>query len=304
MSYLRATPRWRQAIRHFRWELRESRQWATPWRYLAFRWLRRWGLNESIVFYYAGARFRLFNTPMTQLMFFDAPRWHGARDLRVLFNLLQAGDTVIDIGANVGSHCIPLAKRLGEATPIHAFEPHPRVFAYIQANAQLNRLPNLRLYNYALGETEGEVCFTDLNTDDLNRVAVESQGAPVIRVPMRPLDSFECAQQPITLIKLDVEGYELFVLRGAQAALANTQLLYLEVCDAHTAQYGYTVRDLAAFLSERGWSLYQIANAEPIRLRRVVEPHTGEQWQNWLGVRDWDWLRASVPVEVVASDEQ
>lgn len=273
-------------------------------RYVLFRWLRRWGLNERIVFTYAGARFHLFSTPMTQLMFFDAPHWHGAHDLKVLFALLRAGDTVIDIGANVGSHCVPIAKRLGATTQVHAFEPHPRVFSYLQANARLNHLANLHLYNYALGETEGEVCFTDLHTDDLNRVTVDLRGESTLRVPMRPLDSFECAQQPITLIKLDVEGYELFVLRGAERALSRTQLLYLEACDAHTEPYGYTVRDMAAFLQERGWTLYQVERANPLRLRPVVNFCTGAQWQNWLGVRDWQWLQARTPVEVVQADER
>lgn len=219
-------------------------------------------------------------------MFFDAPRWHGAHDLKVLQQLLKPGDAVIDIGANVGSHCIPLAKWLGPDSQVHAFEPHPRIFSYLQANAQLNRLANLHLYPYALGESEGEVEFTDLTTDDLNRIANRSADAPTIRVPMRPLDTFACTRQPIRLIKLDIEGYELFALRGAEQALANAQMLYLEVCDAHTAQYGYTVRDLATFLQARGWQLHQVASVELLRLERVSNFFTGEQWQNWLATRE------------------
>lgn len=267
-----------------------------------FRMLRRWGLNERIWFRYAGARFYLFNTPMTQLMFFDAPRWHGARDLQVLKTLLRAGDTVIDIGANVGSHIIPLAKWLGNTTRAYAFEAHPRVFRYLQANTQLNRLTNLHLYHHAVGEREDKVRFTDLHTDDLNRVASETADAPVICVPMRPLDSFACAHQPITLIKLDVEGYELFVLRGGKQALQHTQLLYVEVCDPHTEPYGYRVRDLATFLRERGWQLYRVSSVLPLRLSVVeAEPYVAE-WENWLGVRDMNWLQARISVEVRDGD--
>jgi FkbM family methyltransferase len=239
---------------------------------------------------------------MTQLMFFDASRWHGAHDLRVLQTLLRGGDTLIDIGANVGSHCIPLAKRLGDTTRVYAFEAHPRVFQYLQANAKLNRLTNLHLYPYALGEREGEVRFTDLHTDDLNRVASENADAPVIGVPMRPLDSFECAQQPITLIKLDVEGYELFVLRGGEQALHQTQLLYVEVCDSHTESYGYRVRDLATFLRERGWQLYRVSSVQPLRLSVVEAEPSVAEWENWLGVRDMEWLQARIRAEVLDGD--
>lgn len=236
---------------------------------------------------------------MTQLMFFDAPRWHGAHDLKILQSLLRPGDTMIDIGANVGSHSIPLAKRLGDTTRVYAFEAHPRVFQYLQANAKLNRLTNLYLYPYALGEHEGEVRFTDLHTDDLNRVASETADAPAICVPMRPLDSFECAHQPITLIKLDVEGYELFVLRGGEQALHHTQLLYVEVCDSHTEAYGYRVRDLAHFLRERGWRLYRVESVQPLRLSVVEAEPSVAEWENWLGVRDMDWLWTRLEVEVL-----
>lgn len=263
-----------------------------------FRILRRWGVNERIWFRYAGARFYLFNTPMTQLMFFDAPRWHGARDLQVLKTLLRAGDTVIDIGANVGSHIIPLAKRLSPATQAHAFEAHPRIFYYLQKNSELNRLYNLNLYPYALDETEGEVHFTDLHTDDLNRIVREPAEAEVLTVPMRPLDSFPCAAHPITLIKLDVEGYELFVLKGATNALENTQLLYIEVCDAHTARYGYRVQDITEFLRLRGWELFHVVGTEPLRLCPVEQAPFVEAWENWLGVRDLDWLQVRGAVEV------
>lgn len=278
--------RLRQWVRYLRWAVRESRQWEIPRRYVWFALLHRWGWHERVVFSYAGARFRLFCSPMTLLMYYHPHRWHGAEDLRRLVLLARPGDVMVDVGANVGSHIIPLLRRLGRASQGYAFEPHPRVFRYLQANARLNRLETLRLYNYALGTEEGEVAFTDASSDDLNRVAQED--AP-LRVPLRPLDCFECARQPITLLKIDVEGYELFVLRGAEQALANTQLLYIEACDAHTARYGYTVCELADYLRQRGWLLYRWS--EPDRLTPVPAQPQVEQWENWLGVRDRAFLQ-------------
>jgi FkbM family methyltransferase len=270
---------------------------------LALHALRELGLHERVTFRYHGARFRLFDTPLTHLMFFHSSRWHGAQDLRLLRCLLRCGDTVVDVGANVGSHAIPLARTLGASTQVHAFEPHPRVFAYLQANAALNRLTNLRLYNLALGDCEGEVAFTDVRSDDLNRVAIHSTGA--LTVPMKPLDCIETlVNEPITLLKIDVEGYELFVLRGAEATLARTRFLYLEANATHTQEYGITVLDLAGYLWARGWILYRVSGGDT--LTRLPESPEVADWENWLATRDGDALRqrlAGCGFRIVPEDE-
>jgi len=247
----------------------------------ALVWL---GLNERVTFRYQGAHFRLYDTTLTHLMFFHPSRWHGAMNLALLRQLLRPDDTIVDIGANVGSH----AKSLGASSPVHAFEPHPRVFAQLQANAQLNRLPNLHLYNLALGDRVGEVAFTDVRSDDYNRILPDGAGA--LTVPMTPLDRFEpLANALITLLKIDVEGCEPFVLRGAEATLTRTDFLYLEANAIHACEYGVGVQDLADYLRVRGWTLYRVADSAT--LTRLPECPTVAEWENWLAARSPDALR-------------
>lgn len=265
--------------------------------------LRALGVNERVSFHYQGARFRLFDTTLTHLMFFHASRWHGAQDLGFLRKLLRPDDTIVDIGANVGSHAIPLAKALGETTQVYAFEPHPRVFAQLQANAVLNRLPNLHLYNLALGAHTGEVAFTDVRSDDYNRVAPVGAGA--LTVPMTPLDCFEpLAAVPIDLLKIDVEGYELFVLRGAEATLMRTRFVFLEANAFNVGEYGSSVQALVDYLRARGWILYRVVNSEA--LQRLPESPTVAEWENWLAVRSEDALRERLTGQGVAilSDDE
>lgn len=293
----------RRALRHWRWVWRQRRNWESPGRFLLLHVLVWLGINERAVFRYQGARFRLYDTTLTHLMFFHPTRWHGAIDLALLRQLLRPGDTIVDIGANVGSHAIPLAKSLGATTQVHAFEPHPRVFAQLQANARLNRLPNLHLYNLALGDRAGEVAFTDVRSDDYNRVLPDGAGA--LTVPMTPLDRFEpLADAPITLLKIDVEGYEPFVLRGAEATLTRTDFLYLEANAMHACEYGVSVQDLADSLRARGWTLYRVADSAT--LTRLPERPTVTEWENWLATRSVDALRerlAGRGVRILPDDE-
>jgi FkbM family methyltransferase len=281
----------RRVGRNLRWGwivLKQSRQQELPTRYVLAQILFRLKLNERMTFEYFGARFRLFNTSVSQVMFYNPSRWHGARDMCFLRKLVRAGDTIVDIGANVGSHAIPLAKALGTTSPVYAFEPHPRTFAYLQANAALNQLPNLHLYNFALGESEGEVAFTDEKNDDLNRVSTHGSGA--IIVPVKPLDSIECLDQAaITLLKVDVEGYELFVLRGASKALQRTEFIFLEANTRHSQEFGTTVQDLAGYLHAQNWTLYRVS--DPQTLMELPEAPHVDDWENWLATRDVALLR-------------
>lgn len=272
--------------------LRESVGFTSPARYIATALLTRLKLHEGVVFDYHGARFRLWNSPVSQYMYFhNSPRWLVTADVLFLKRLLRPGDVVIDIGANVGPICISLAKYLGDSSRIYAFEPHPRIFDYLQGNLQLNSLRNVEAYNCALGDIEGETHFTDLCNDDANYVVRdETSGENVIRVALRRLDSFEFAHRPVTLIKIDTEGYELFVLRGAEKALNNTQFLYLEAYEPNYRRFGYSLGDMVEFLSIRGWHLYQVAGTDLLLRIDPESPPSGEQLQNWVATKSEELL--------------
>ncbi|OYT69041.1 MAG: hypothetical protein CFK49_12605 [Armatimonadetes bacterium JP3_11] len=76
----------------------------------------------------------------------------------------------------------------------------------------------------------------------------------------------------------------------------------MEVCDSHTESYGYRVRDLATFLRERGWQLYRVSRVQPLRLSVVEAEPSVAEWENWLGVRDMNWLQARIRAEVLDGD--
>jgi FkbM family methyltransferase len=274
--------------------VRQSRRVSRPARYMVDYILRRLRLNEKIIFRYEGACFRLRDNPVSRQMFYDAPHWHGTADIRVLKKLLRPGEVFIDIGANVGSHSIVLARYLGEPSIVHAFEPHPRTFAYLQANVELNQMSNIKIYNVALGEVEGTVEFSDFAIiDDQNRVlSGQDERKHTISVPLKRLDSFGFYQEPIGTIKLDVEGYELFVLRGAERTLAAAQFLYFEASREHYARYDYTPEEVACFLSDSGWRIFRFVEEEVIQ---PVEKATSRlfatrPWENWIATRSVDLL--------------
>jgi FkbM family methyltransferase len=135
-----------------------------------------------------------------------------------LTRYLKVGDVVIDVGANVGFLTLLSSTIVGRRGRIYAFEPHPRVYRYMEGNVALNEAENVRMFNIAVGERHGIVGFSDNKKDD-DRNAVVC-GESFMMVPARRLDQFDFGGDHISLLKIDCEGYEKFVLDGRMSLLS------------------------------------------------------------------------------------
>lgn len=135
-----------------------------------------------------------------------------------LFDLLcNEGDVVVEVGANIGTHTLALAKKLGKTGRIHAFEPQRLVFQTLCANMAINSIDNAECYQMGASSEAGHVLIPDLKYD-----AAENFGGIEIdkfqeghKVPLVKLDDFLSLQR-LKMLKVDVEGMEYQVLDGAR----------------------------------------------------------------------------------------
>ncbi len=143
---------------------------------------------------------------------------HEFPDMAFVLHFLRPSDLFADVGANVGSYTI-LASGVVRCHTV-AFEPDPLTAAALERNVNLNQIANLvEIRVAAVGERHGTVRFsTGLDTENHVVSAVDPSGRDV---PIQTLDqAFLDSGRIPALIKLDVEGYEAEVLRGALALLA------------------------------------------------------------------------------------
>jgi FkbM family methyltransferase len=177
-------------------------------------------------------------------------------DYNFLTTYLRSGDVYLDVGANIGATVIPAAKTVGNQGRVVAFEPHPRIYSYLLENITLNGLTNVDAHNLALGNQSGEIYFTDEFMDDTNHVSTEPLPGS-LKVQAVVLDQITAELANIALLKIDVEGYERFVLEGAEATLEKSQCLYFEVVERNFRDFGYSTPDLLRYITERGFQLYR-----------------------------------------------
>jgi FkbM family methyltransferase len=136
---------------------------------------------------------------------------HEFNDMAFVLHFLRPDDLFVDVGANIGSYTI-LASGVRGARTI-AFEPDPVTFAALTRNINLNELDILvEARKEALGATAGTANFT-VGLDTINHVLSDASVSSRV-VKMQTLDRVLEGRAPV-LIKLDVEGFESEVIRGA-----------------------------------------------------------------------------------------
>lgn len=138
-----------------------------------------------------------------------------------LRTLIQSGMTVYDVGANVGFLSLIIARHVGLSGGVICFEPLPDNSRQIEHNIHLNNFENIVVRREALGDENGEAVF--LVSSESTWGKLESVGSPVdkqvgeIKVQVRMLDDLIALKEmpPPDLLKIDVEGAEVAVLKGA-----------------------------------------------------------------------------------------
>ena len=152
------------------------------------------------------------------------------QEFSLLAQIVRAGDVVIEVGANIGSHTVGLAKTVGEKGRIHAFEPQRVVYQNLCANVSLNSLANVDCHQVAVGRTAGEVLIPEIRYDvegNFGGVNVKQfdhgTAVPEVRLDdYLPLPGFR-------LLKIDVEGMEQQVLEGATGLIKKCRpAMYIE----------------------------------------------------------------------------
>ena len=214
---------------------------------------------------------------------------HELSEMAFVLHMLREGDLFVDVGANVGSYTVLAAGVTG--ANVVAFEPGAKAYRSLLDNVRLNDLGALvESRNEAAGDKVGEVQFTQ-NADTVNHVvALASDDAPAVNVPMNTLDNALAGRVPV-MMKIDVEGFESSVIAGAPATLAGEQLQSVVMeTNGSGAGYGASDDELHAGMIRAGFTPCRY---EPFT--RKVEPiESYSSSGNTIYVRDVAFASARV----------
>lgn len=183
--------------------------------------------------------------------------------MRTLFSLCTSTSHVLDIGANIGWTGLRMAAIAKEGS-VTGFEPDTFNYGQCVANVKRNAMSNIHIYPLALGGMSGKVPMEVRIPSNLggNRIVPDRRSGGSM-VDMVELDNFLLTHpvKQVDLIKVDVEGFELHVLRGAERTLQRYKpTLFVEVDDNNLIDQGDSAQALIKFLEDHGYT--RIANAK------------------------------------------
>lgn len=234
---------WRRMFWRARWRLRPDRPLVLPLPYGGLRVLAPKSGAGALI-YYQG-----FSEPDTAAF---------------LLCYLQPGMVFMDVGAHIGEYVLLAAKRVGVGGECHAFEPQPEVFGLLTENVRMNELQGCTLNPIAVFNSDGEIEFEINEEPSISAICsynTSHTSTTTITVPTIRLDTYWAGKaRKIDLIKIDVEGAELFALQGAQGLLSRSSIeapvIIFEYAEHNTMSFGYQGRRLLSFLREFNYTIF------------------------------------------------
>ncbi len=144
-------------------------------------------------------------------------------------DLVRPGQVVIEVGANIGAHTVDIARMVGPFGQVHAFEPQRIVFQTLCANLALNQITNVFAYQSGVGAGIGSITVPYLapaERHNFGGLSIGGDSAGEV-VPLTTIDTLDLPH--CHFIKVDVEGMETEVLKGALTTIDNYRpLMYVE----------------------------------------------------------------------------
>lgn len=195
--------------------------------------------------------------------------YYGFSDssLSVLLSLVREGDKVIDVGANIGVVGLRLARKIFPGKVL-SIEPDKTNFEAASQNVRRNEVTNLSLLNIAVGHRQGTGVMHERAPGNRAGNRMAPDGTTGYEVTMNLLDALVEVDQlrPVRLLKIDVEGYELRVLKGSRRLLQEDRpLLFVEIDDNNLRDQGDSAAELVHVIWSMGYkNLTRADTGQPV----------------------------------------
>ena len=215
----------------------------------------------------------------------------GREERKFFERTVTRGQTVVDVGANQGIFTLLLARLVGRDGRVVALEPEPALFAALDENCRRNGADHVTRLQMAAGETgaQGVLRCSRFNRGD-NRLS-DSLPGPSVPVNIAALDDL-LPTEMVNLVKIDVQGYELQVVKGMQQILERVRdiRVFFEYWPAGLGYAGTRAGELPDFFLSRGFSLFELQGGGVRKLTggdlARVRQAAGSSWTNLLAARE------------------
>ncbi len=196
-------------------------------------------------------------------------------DRRMLYSLIKKDFVCFDIGANIGETTLNFA-RLAPDGKVYSFEPVPFLFQRLKTNTGLNNFQNISLYNIAVSDKKEELFFDKPGNNNSSGISMNKEKSSTSAcVQSTTIDSFvnENNIHKIDFIKIDVEGFENYVINGGSNTFKNMKpVLFIEIDNRYLKPKNTSEKIILTQLrNEFNYTLYRINGMEKIKIDAIED---------------------------------
>jgi FkbM family methyltransferase len=223
-----------------------------------------------------GFEFKAYKGDVIGRVIYKTGYWEKNLSQWILNRFGEAGSNFIDVGANLGYYTCLFSKLAGSQGRVLSVEPEPMNLNLLNINTARNCLQNYKILPVALGEVEGEVTLNVYKSSNRGRHSIIMPGSgDSVEVPVTTLDAAVSdffGNEKISLIKIDVEGYEPYVLRGGAETIDRVDCLVIEYVPRMLIASGVKVTDLFGPLFEKFSKAYAVSEdgISPVQLNQLL----------------------------------
>ncbi len=222
-----------------------------------------------------GIRFKLdLSDHMQWLVYFG----HNVENRKELYELSKNRKVIIDVGANIGETALNMAKQGANVT---AIEANPETYKLLLHNIDLNKELKVGALNVGVADKSGYMYVhrrtaRNKGADQLRNNKLENKSAAKVKIgTIDELVKASKIPSNVDCIKVDVEGMELTVLKGAISLIRKMKpAIFLEYSPDNFSDYGYTGGDLISFLLELNYNIYPVGQKREVTDADEIQNHT------------------------------
>jgi FkbM family methyltransferase len=217
---------------------------------------------------------------------FSVQGYSDWRNTAIARALGKPGDTIVEIGANVGTETVGFSDIVGPSGQVHAFEPLPSNVRALERVIEALRHQNVRLHSVALGDRAGVMTFVvprQRHESGMGHLlqAGEAVSTSAITVDCATLDDYADTIDRASILFMDTEGEEVRILNGARSFLTRlSPVIVLEASPQHLRRAGFTLKDLRLALLDLGYVPYAIKRFQAA----AIESDDMAHCDNWICV--------------------
>ncbi len=198
------------------------------------------------------------------------------RHRHLMLSRVKEGGTILDVGAHIGYYSLLFAKRTGQSGRVFAFEPSSQNYGRLLENISLNDLANITTVKAAVSDEAGTATINLAAGSNTGSTSLhfDTDAVGTEQVKTITIDDYLERHRidEVNLIKIDVEGHELHVLRGLRRTLTlpadTAPELFVEVNEITLQNSGTPMEAIFAELATAGYKAYRIVSSNEVRLEQ------------------------------------